>query len=306
MSAADQKSKGQSISIGTVCYEQKHPYIHFGDSHVYGCFFFGKDEPMLVLCIIVTLAACTIGNICGMGGGVLIKPVLDMLGIFSVATINWLSGCTVLCMSAWSVGRVWLRGESVIEKKTSTAMAAGAALGGLSGKALFCAVSAACSNPEMAGGVQAILLFTATALTLLYTRNKDRLPSYHLYRVPTCILAGFALGNLGSFLGIGGGPFNVALLCFLFSMSTKKAAQNSLYIIVFSQGLAILKQCGTGTVPDFPPFLLICMVVCAILGSELGRTINKKLSEQGAARLLEGAIILVMLICVFNIRRFFW
>ena len=31
-----------------------------------------------------------IGAICGIGGGVIIKPVLDALGVFPVSTINFL------------------------------------------------------------------------------------------------------------------------------------------------------------------------------------------------------------------------
>ena len=42
------------------------------------------------------------------------------------------------------------------------------------------------------------------------------------------------LGILSSFLGIGGGPINLVVLFFFFSMDTKTAAQNSLYTILFS------------------------------------------------------------------------
>ncbi|MEI3183290.1 MAG: sulfite exporter TauE/SafE family protein [Lachnospiraceae bacterium] len=39
---------------------------------------------------------------------------------------------------------------------------------------------------------------------------------------------------MSSFLGIGGGPINLVVLLYFFSMDTKAAAQNSLYIILFS------------------------------------------------------------------------
>ena len=44
---------------------------------------------MELLFCLVALLACTIGKICGMGGGVIIKPVLDAFGILSVATITF-------------------------------------------------------------------------------------------------------------------------------------------------------------------------------------------------------------------------
>lgn len=49
-----------------------------------------------ILFFCVSFFASIAGAICGIGGGVIIKPVLDMLGLASVATISFLSGCTVL------------------------------------------------------------------------------------------------------------------------------------------------------------------------------------------------------------------
>ena len=56
---------------------------------------------ILVLCI--AFGASIVGAICGIGGGVIIKPLLDAFGIASVAEISFLSGCTVLSMSCYSV-----------------------------------------------------------------------------------------------------------------------------------------------------------------------------------------------------------
>ena len=60
---------------------------------------------MYAVCFLVAFLACIIGKICGMGGGVIIKPVLDATGVMEVAAINFLSGCTVIGMTCWSVGK---------------------------------------------------------------------------------------------------------------------------------------------------------------------------------------------------------
>ena len=39
----------------------------------------------------VCLAACLIGSICGLGGGVIIKPALDLFGSMDVAQVSFLS-----------------------------------------------------------------------------------------------------------------------------------------------------------------------------------------------------------------------
>ena len=53
---------------------------------------------MLVF-FVVALGASVVGAICGIGGGVIIKPVLDLLHLETVPAISFFSGCTVLSMS---------------------------------------------------------------------------------------------------------------------------------------------------------------------------------------------------------------
>ena len=72
---------------------------------------------MSLLCVFaVCFSACIAGAICGIGGGVIIKPVLDALGILDVASISFLSGCTVLSMTAYSVLRSRLNGSSHVDR----------------------------------------------------------------------------------------------------------------------------------------------------------------------------------------------
>ena len=48
----------------------------------------------------ITFIATAFGAISGIGGGVIIKPVMDALVDFPIATISFLSGNTVLAMTA--------------------------------------------------------------------------------------------------------------------------------------------------------------------------------------------------------------
>ena len=62
--------------------------------------------------------------------------MLDLLRLGSVGTINFLSGCTVLSMSLYSVGKAFLNRDSKVDVATGTLMAIGAAVGGIVGRAL--------------------------------------------------------------------------------------------------------------------------------------------------------------------------
>ena len=259
---------------------------------------------MVFICFLVAVFACLVGKICGMGGGVIIKPVLDALGIMSVSAINFVSGCTVIAMSCWSVGSSLVRRESEIDWHLSTPLAIGAAIGGILGKQLFSMVASLFPDANRAGSVQALLLFVATLATLFYTVRKDRFSSLHVRSAPVCVLIGLFLGMLGAFLGIGGGPFNMAVLFYFFSMRTKEAAQNSLYIILISQITGMVSIVLSASFPDVSLPLLLGMAFFGILGSELGARLNRKLSENWTTRLFEGAMLLVMLICVYNFVKF--
>lgn len=258
-----------------------------------------------LICYGITFFACIIGTLCGMGGGIIIKPVLDATGVMSVATITFLSGCTVIFMSCWSVGKNILKKESVLDLRNTSFLALGAAVGGLIGKQLYVMVASLFADQNTAGGVQACLLFAATFATLLYTIKKGRFHSKEIHSPLIGILIGLLLGIFGSFLGIGGGPFNVAVLCYFFSMPTKKATQNSLLIVLLSQLTSTLKTAVFDGIPSLEPSILVGMILLGILGSEVGRRIHKRINNQQATFLLECAMVLIMCINLYNIIKFF-
>ena len=106
---------------------------------------------------------------------------------------------------------------------------------------------------------------------------------------------------MSSFLGIGGGPINLVVLFFFFSMSTKLAAENSLYIIFFSQIASLISTIVTGSVPDFQIGVLVLMVAGGIAG---GRAINKKIDEKTVDKLFIALMVLMIVINIYNIYKF--
>ena len=160
----------------------------------------------------------------------------------------------------------------------------------------------------MVGGDQAIALFIAVALTLLYTLNKKKLKGYHLENRFLLLALGLALGTLSSFVGIGGGPMNLAVLFFFLSMPTKTAAQNSLYMILISQVMGLITTFVQGGVPkalyeNVDPGLyvmLVGMIFCGIYGGIIGKKINKKIPAASVDRLFIGLIVVILGLCVWN------
>lgn len=252
----------------------------------------------------ISFGASVIGAICGIGGGVLIKPLLDAFGVMSVSAISFLSGCTVLTMSCYSVLKGRLSGDSLVDIKTATPLAIGAAMGGVVGKSLFQAVSRMFADANQTGAIQAGCLLVITLGTMIYTIRKDRIHTQRLTSTPVCILIGFLLGILSSFLGIGGGPINLVILYYFFSMNTKTAAQNSLYIILFSQLTSFFMTVFTRTIPDISIIVLILMVLGGLLGGVAGRKINRKIDAHIVEQLFIWLMMAIILICAYNIVQF--
>ena len=259
---------------------------------------------MDILFFVVAFLSSVVGAICGIGGGVVIKPVLDMLQMGAPATINFLSGCTVLSMSLYSVSKALRSGDSKVEMSTGTPLALGAALGGVVGKEMFSAVKAFFDGSPMVGGVQAIALGIITLGTLLYTLNKSRIKTRTTSNKLVCLVIGLLLGIMSSFLGIGGGPITLVVLGYFFSMDTKTAAANSLYIILFSQLASLIATLISG-VPEFRILALILMVAGGIGGGIVGRKLNKKMDNKAVDKLFIGLMVLIVGICVYNAARAF-
>ena len=257
---------------------------------------------MGIIIFAICLAASTIGGICGIGGGVIIKPVLDALHIMSVSSISFLSGLSVLSMSV--VSMIKQRKSHLVELRTGSLLALGAVLGGMAGNAIFQQLKAM-TQDQLVGMVQAIVLAIITILTLVYSAFlRSRLPSYQVHNPVATVLLGLLMGVLSAFLGIGGGPINLAILYFAFSMDTKKAAANSLYIIMFSQASSFLTSCIQRTIPEFELIYMVLMVAAGILGGMLGSKINKRISAATTDKLFAGLLLVIVFICFYNAWRF--
>lgn len=258
---------------------------------------------MYVIFFVVSFLASIAGAICGIGGGVITKPVLDATGVMGVSEISFLSSCTVLVMSAISVYKS-VRRKSLPDLKTTTPLAIGAAIGGVMGKQIFEIIYNAFQNKNTVGMIQSALFFITTLGTLIYHLYGKRIKTYQFKNLLLCILIGLSLGLISSFLGVGGGPINIVILVFFFSSSMKEAASGSLYVIFFSQSASLLISIITGSIPDINIEYLLLMAAGGVAGGLLGNKLNAKLEENKVKQLFLILMIIVILISVYNFIKF--
>lgn len=259
---------------------------------------------MNIVFFVISFLASIVGAICGIGGGVMIKPTLDMFGLTSVATISFLSGCTVLSMSCYTVSKNIISKDNLVNFRTGTPLAFGGIIGGIIGKQLFELIKAMYANANVVGVVQSVCLGLITLSTLVYTLNKDRIKTHNIQSRALITTIGIVLGLFSCFLGIGGGPINLVVLYYFFSMDTKVAAHNSLYIILFSQVASLIVTLITGTVPEFQLMTLFLMALGGISGGVVGRNFNAKMDNKAIEKLFIILMSVIIGISIFNVFKY--
>lgn len=254
---------------------------------------------MIILYFIIAICATTVGAATGMGGGVIIKPILDVMGGFDSKTIGVLSSVTVLAMAVVSVGK-HVYAKSKVDFKTAVPLAIGSSIGGYAGNAALDRIAAGFENYQVKiiqNGVLAALII----LVLLYMLNKQKIKGLALRGYAAVAAVGLLLGIFSSFLGIGGGPINVALIIFTLSLDTKSAAICSLVTILFAQISKLGVIAFTEGFAQYDLSALPFMVLGAVLGGFIGAQISSRLPEKRVEVLFNATQVLVFGICIYNI-----
>lgn len=255
---------------------------------------------MIVFYILVVLSATVLGASVGLGGGVIIKPFFDLIGLHDTATIGVYSSMAVFTMSVVSIYKQF-KNKAKFELSIVLPLAFGSIFGGVSGDVLFGYVHQMLN--EMTKVVQNGMLAIVLTVILIYTLKKNRVKTLKLTSPVVVLLIGFLLGNISVFLGIGGGPLNLAVLSFFFSFTSKESVVLSITIIFFSQlsklGSVFLKN--QFLIYDLSPVPFI--LITAIAGGMIGSTLNKKLNNLQIDMLYIGTLILLIGLSLFNIVR---
>ncbi|MCC8073972.1 MAG: sulfite exporter TauE/SafE family protein [Clostridiales bacterium] len=247
---------------------------------------------------VVIFISVIIGATVGIGGGAIIKSVLDMIGYHTVDVVNFISVCAVFAMSISSTAR-HIKAKTKIKPEIVAYVSIGSVLGGIAGNNVFDILFDK-FNPNIVKGIQAVILAGFLIFAIIYVNS--HLKSFHLQNPFAIIFAGLFLGLIGSFLGIGGGPINTAFLVLFFSFSVKESAVYSVAIIFFSQLsklITIFINNQFKPYADYLPIIIAAMIV-AVIGGLIGSKLNRKLSDKVITRVFTLTLVFVIAVNVVN------
>ncbi|MCQ9210875.1 sulfite exporter TauE/SafE family protein [Granulicatella seriolae] len=241
--------------------------------------------------------ANSIGAISGMGGGVIIKPIFDLIGAHDLATISFYSAVAVFTMSLTSTFYQIKKGTA-FKPFIIFWVSLGAFIGGYFGNKLFDFMYIKFNDFTIINLIQIFL----TIITLLcaYMYSSKNCLTFDLNTNFYYFICGLILGGLSSFLGIGGGPINVSLLILLFSMSIKEATFYSIATIFFSQLSKLITIGFTTGFNTFDLETLYFIIPAAILGGIIGANLSTILSERNVEKVFRIVILLVLFINIYN------
>ncbi len=255
---------------------------------------------MEILYFMLAVIATTVGSAAGIGGGIVIKPVLDTFSSYSLPTINLLSSATIFIMAVVSIGKQLLKKDKIDLKRT-TIIAIGSIIGGIIGQKILKVLISMNKNSNTVLILQSVMLIVLLLGVFFYMRMEDKIKKYNLKSRLVIIILGVILGAIAAFLGIGGGPINVAIFTIFFSMTARDAARNSIIVILFSQGAKIASIAVTTGFSSYTLNALPVMLIGGILGGFIGYRLNRSVSENNIIKIFNSTILLIVLINIYNI-----
>lgn len=245
----------------------------------------------------VILIATFLGAFVGLGGGVIIKPMLDLFGLHPLEQITFFSSCGVFTMSLTATAK-HLINKTPMDKKRILLVAMGSTVGGYLGNVLFRTALAHAASPEIVKMVQSVCLSLLLVFVILSVNMKWK--TYHMENPFVILFAGLVLGFFAAFLGVGGGPINVAAMTLLFSFTMKDAAVYSVAVIFFSQGANLLTALITSPVATYDLKMLFFVIPSAILGGLIGAKFNRKCKEKTIQTIFTVTVSAIVLLSLYN------
>jgi len=231
--------------------------------------------PVVLFLVVLGLLAGTFGALVGLGGGVIIVPVLSLLLGLPIKTAV---GISLVCVIATSSGaaavyvqRHWtdLRLGMVLELAT--------ALGAITGALVVTFLP----DNFLQGMFGAFLLYAAVALLRRQEGEMVEVtgepPDYRARNHPLGLGVSYVAGSVSGMLGIGGGPIKVPLMHLFMGVPLKVAAATSNFMMgVTAAASAFLYYTRGDVIVAVAAPLAVGVFAGALLGSHLTRRIHRR------------------------------
>jgi uncharacterized membrane protein YfcA len=234
------------------------------------------------------MLAGLLGSVLGLGGGILIIPMLTL--VFEIP-IREAIGTSLVCVIATSSGAASLYVKRhLCDIRLGMTLELATTLGAIAG-----GVVAGMIKPQILSFLfSALLIYTAWSML----RKKDEMKStnnlnqedgsYRMTHLPLGMGASFFAGNVSGLLGVGGGVVKVPVMYLLMRVPLKTAVATSNFMIGVTASAGAFVYFSRGEVDPL-------VAGSTMLGAFLGATCGSRLLSKIKAEYLKKAFVIILL-----------
>jgi uncharacterized protein len=256
--------------------------------------------PTDLLLVLSGLAAGAFGSLLGLGGGILIVPILTLgFGVPLTTAV----GTSLICVIATSTGAAAINvSAGRADVRLGITLGAGTVVGALTGGVI------AGYLPERVLAALFAALLAYTGFTMLrrllggsgtaddaarvdpVAPDGPAAPSYRGHRVPAAIGGSFLAGNVSGLLGVGGGIVSVPLIHLVMGAPVRVAVATSNFMIGMTAAAGAYAYLFRG---DVDPRLAAPVVLGVAGGAAVGAAVSSRVHSSWLVGLFVVVVVYV-------------
>lgn len=244
--------------------------------------------PTEVVVALSGLAASFLSGLLGIGGGIVLTPLLlyvPGLAGAGVIPVKIVTGLTVVQAISGSAIGVWRHhGYGNVSRRLVLLMGPPGAAASLVG-----AVVSRDASDAVLLVIFAAFSFLTALFLLIPVTNADVPAADVVVRRPLAVVLAVLIGFFGGMVGIGAIAFILAALVYVLRVPTRAAIGTSLGIGMFGAVAALVGKAATAQVD---PFLAVIIVVTAVIASPIGSWVSVRTPTATLLRILAVVVIL--------------
>jgi uncharacterized membrane protein YfcA len=252
------------------------------------------------LIFIVGLVVGVLGSMLGIGGGVLLIPLLTGLFGIPIKTAIGTSIVSVIATSS-AAGAVYVE-RGLVHTRLAMTLEIATTLGAMAG-----GITAILLSPHLLAGIfSAALVYVVYSMARLPKEENNVAPTgmldtsfvnpfngelvtYGIRNLPMGLGASFLAGNISGLLGIGGGVVKVPIMSVVMGMPLRAAIGTSNFMIGITAATSAVIYYQHGYLD---PSIAIPTVLGVLLGAQLGTRIGGRVKSQRLKQIFQWLLVI--------------
>lgn len=255
---------------------------------------------MIILIFVVALATGILGSMLGIGGGVLLIPLLT--GLFGIPIKNAIGASIVSVIATSSAAGAVYVGNDLSHTRLGMILEIATTLGALAG-----GITAVLISPNLLEGIFALVLLyvvfsmrrlpheetharpTGTLDTRYIDPSNGQEVVYGVERLPVGMAASFLAGNVSGLLGIGGGIIKVPIMSLVMHMPMRAAIATSNFMIGVTAATSAVIYYQRGFID---PQIAIPTALGVLAGAQIGARIGGRVHSRRLKQIFQGLLLI--------------